>query len=398
MNKNILNTDIQLFIAKNIDTDIVSLLLKKPIFNTVSQKELAEQIESKKRCRNKLPTWFKTAQIYYPKKLNIEQSSSEIAARYKSEIVSGKTLVDLTGGLGVDCYYFAQKMKSVIYCEINAELAEIAAHNFNILGVENIQAFLRDGVSFLKEEKRKFDWLYLDPSRRSDKKGKVFHLSDCSPDVTQHYDLLFRSTKNLLIKTAPFLDISSALKNMKYARTLHIVAIDNEVKELLWVMRKNYTGQVLVKTRNYYKGRSQTFDFYFDEEQESNSDLGAPMKYLYEANAAIMKSGAFKTISSRYALKKLHQHTHLYTSDDLLDFPGRIFVIRECLPYNSKAKSILTGKKANISTRNFPKSVTAIKKKYKITDGGKIYLFFTKNMDNKLVVLHCEKLDRLVSF
>lgn len=371
----------------------MSLLLKKPIFDTVSQKELAQQIESKKRSKTKLPTWFKTAQIYYPKKLNIEQSSSEVAALYKSEIVSGKTLVDLTGGLGVDSYFFAKRMKLVIHCEINTGLAEIAAHNFNILGVENIHAFPQDGLSFLKGEKRKFDWLYLDPSRRSDKKGKVFHLSDCSPDITQHYDLLFRSTKNLLIKTAPFLDISAALKDMECARTLHIVAINNEVKELLWVLQKNYKGEVLVKTINHRQSEPETFDFYLNEENGSNSIFAPPMNYLYEPNAAIMKSGAFKTIGNRYSLKKLHQHTHLYTSKDLLEFPGRRFLIRESLVYDNKAKSFLTGMKANIAAKNFPKSAIAIKKKYKMADGGKIYLFFTKDMNDKLLVLHCEKVN-----
>lgn len=391
MNKNILHTGVQSFIKENIDADIVSLVLKKPIFNTVSQKELAEQIESKKRAKSKLPTWFKTAQIYYPKKLNIEQSSSEIAARYKSEIVSGKTLVDLTGGFGVDSYFFARKMKSVIHCEINPELAEIAAYNFKILGVENVQTFPQDGLSFLSQTKRKFDWLYLDPSRRSDKKGKVFHLSDCSPDITQHFDLLFHSTENLLIKTAPFLDISAALKDVVFARTIYIVAIDNEVKELLWVLQKNYNGQVQLKTTNFNKGTPQTFDFSLDEENRSSSVFEEPLTYLYEPNASIMKSGAFKTIGIRYSLKKMHQHTHLYTSKNLVEFPGRRFLIKECLTYDNKVKSFLTGMKANLSARNFPQSVAEIKKKYKITDGGKTYLFFTTNIYDKRIVLHCEK-------
>ena len=129
----------------------MSILLKKTIFDSISSKELAEQIESKNQCKKKLPTWFETLQIYYPKKINIEQTSSEVAAQYKSEIVSGKSLVDLTGGFGVDCYFFSRKIDIVFHCEINPEVAEIAAHNFKILGAKNITTISGDGLQYLKE-------------------------------------------------------------------------------------------------------------------------------------------------------------------------------------------------------------------------------------------------------
>ena len=392
MNKFILNTGVQKFINKNINTDIMSILLKKTIFDSISSKELAEQIESKNQCKKKLPTWFETLQIYYPKKINIEQTSSEVAAQYKSEIVSGKSLIDLTGGFGVDCYFFSRKIDIVFHCEINPEVAEIAAHNFNILGAKNITTISGDGLQYLKESRDTIDWIFIDPSRRSDSKGKVFNLSDCLPDVTLHFDLMFASANNILIKTAPFLDISAGIKELKQTKTIHIVSIKGEVKELLWVLEKDYVGDIQIKTVNIINDSRQIFNFFLHEEKEANSSFELPLNYLYEPNASIMKSGAFKVIGNRYGIAKIHKHTHLYSSEDLFDFPGRRFIIKECLSYDKTANSFLKGLKANISTRNFPKTVAEIKKKYKMKDGGEIYLFFITDINDKLRVLNCEKI------
>ena len=188
MNKNILNTGVQVFINNNLNTDILSVLLAKPHFEGLSQKELAEQIEAKKKCKNKLPAWYNTPNIYYPKKLHIEQSSSEITAKYKAGIVSGKLLLDLTGGIGVDSYYFSKKIDEVVHCEWNKELHEIATYNYEVLKRSNIHTHHIDGLSFLENSKLEFDWIYLDPSRRDDSKKKVFQLSDCTPDITKNLE------------------------------------------------------------------------------------------------------------------------------------------------------------------------------------------------------------------
>ena len=394
MNKAILNTGVQDFILKNINTDIVSFLLKKPVFDTISSKELAEQIESKNKSKKKLPTWFETPLIYYPKKLNIEQTSSEATARYKSKIVSGKSLVDLTGGFGVDSYFFSQKINSVLHCEIEPNLAKIAAYNFKVLGAKNIQMYPGDGLQFLKESNEQFDWIYIDPSRRSDKKEKVFHLSDCTPDITEHFSLFFSSANNILIKTAPFLDISAAIKDLPNIKEIHILAIKGEVKELLWVLKKDFWGEVLVKTANLNNNNVQTFDFLLHEEKEARSSFHLPLDYLYEPNGAILKSGAFKTIGNRFSLLKIHRHTHLFTSKELVEFPGRRFIIKEYLAYDKKIKHFLNGIKANISTKNFPITVAQIKKKHKIKDGGTIYLIFITDLNDKLLVLNCEKVNK----
>ena len=370
----------------------MSLLLKKPIFDGISNQELVEQLEARKKCEKKLPTWFRTPTIYYPNKRNIAQTSSEITARYKAEIVSGKSLLDATGGLGVDSYFFSQKIDRVYHCEIEENLSRIAVYNFSLLDTKNINSITVDGLKFLTESKTTFDWVYLDPSRRNNVNRKVFMLSDCNPNVLDHLDLFFSKTDHIILKTAPLLDLSLGIKELKSVKHIHVVAVNNDVKELLWVLQKGYNGDVEIKTINFEKDDRQTFDFSFEEEKTARTIYSQPLSYLYEPNSAILKSGAFKTLANRIQLKKLHEHTHLYTSTDLLaGFPGKIFKIERTLPYSKKTLRQFDIKKANVKTRNFPEKVEEVRKNYKIKDGGTIYLFFIKDSKDKLMMLICNK-------
>ncbi len=369
----------------------MSVLLKNQQFEGISQKELAEQLESRKKCQEKLPTWFQSKGIYYPNKLNIEQTSSEVTALYKSSLVYGKTLLDLTGGLGVDSYFFSKKIEQVTHCEINQDLSEIARHDFKILGQENIECVSEDGVTFLQKTGQHFDWIYVDPSRRNDKTGKVFLLKDCFPDLTLHLDIILQKTSNVLIKTSPLLDIKQGISELKFVKEVHVLATQNEVKELLFVIEKGYEGDIRIKTANILQGQKDEFHFNLLEEENAPLELGEPSTYLYEPNAAILKSGGFKIIGNVFQLQKLHPHSHLYTSAKLMDFPGRRFKINDTFPYSKKTLKSFNASKANITTRNFPIAVAELRKKHKISDGGNHYLFFTKNMEGDLMVLACEK-------
>ncbi|MCB0447610.1 MAG: class I SAM-dependent methyltransferase, partial [Gelidibacter sp.] len=186
MNKQLLNINVQEFINDNLNSDITKLLLKGTTFKSIETIEIIEQIEAKNKCKTKLPTWFNSKQIYYPNKLNIEQTSSEITAKYKSNLIDGDSIIDMTGGFGVDCFYFSKRFKNVTHCEINEELSAIVSYNYKQLYIENIKCHSVDGVEFLKQTQQKFDWIYIDPSRRHDSKGKVFFLKDCLPDVPAH--------------------------------------------------------------------------------------------------------------------------------------------------------------------------------------------------------------------
>ncbi|WP_242084586.1 THUMP-like domain-containing protein [Aestuariivivens sediminis] len=391
MNKSILNIDIQEFINKNINSDMTTLALKGSSFESVETKALIEQIEAKRKCEKKLPTWYNCDQIYYPNKLHIEQTSSEITAAYKSRLIDGQSLIDITGGFGVDCYYFATGFEEVIHCEINEELSEIVAHNFKQLGCSHVKPLTTDGLDYIRKRKAAWDWIFIDPSRRHDTKGKVFFLKDCQPNVPIHLNLLFRHSKHIMIKTSPLLDVSVGISELSHVKAIHVVAVNNEVKELLWILDRDYHGDIAMHAVNLKAAETERFDFNLNEEKLARLSYGQPGTYLYEPHAAILKSGGFKTLSQRLSICKLHPHSHLYTSDTLLEFPGRTFHIETVLPYNKKDFRRLGIKKANVTTRNFPETVEQIRKKLKIQDGGAYYLFFTTDYQNNLIVIITKK-------
>ena len=390
MNLNILQENVQQFINDHLNTDISKLIFKGSPFNNISIQELAIQIVSKKKCEKKLPTWFQTKNIYYPEKINIEQTSSEITAEYKSSIITGDSLIDITGGFGVDSYYFAKKVKKVTHCELNAKLSTIVNNNYQQFKTENICQISGDGIEYLKNNTEKFDWIYIDPSRRDEVNNKVFLLKDCLPNVPENLAFLFSKSKNILIKNSPILDISKTIDELNFVKEIHVVAIANEVKELLFVLEKDYKESIGIKTINYHKNITQIFDF--KHLNKLNSNYCEPKKYLYEPNSAILKSGGFHEISNQFNLEKLHPHSHLYTSNNLIEFPGRTFLIENICSYNKKEiKKHLTENKANITTRNFPETVAQIRKKTKIKDGGSQYLFFTTLKNENLKVLICSQ-------
>ena len=391
MDKKLLSAEIQEYITSNINADVSKLALQKNKFAITDWTTILGQITAKQKAKIKLPTWFYTHNIYYPSKISIEQTSSEKTAEYKSQLVSGKSLIDLTGGFGVDDFYFSKKVNQVTHCEINHELSEIVKHNFEQLGVSNVEFHTGDSTEILVTLNQKFNWIYIDPSRRNDVKGKVFMLQDCLPNVPELLDFYFEFSDNIMVKTAPILDISAGLSELRNVKTIHIVALENEVKELLWILEKNYTKSIQIVTCNLTKDSTQEFTFELGNTSVSNYSL--PKKYLFEPNAAIMKSGGFDEVTSQYEIEKLNKHSHLYTSDILINFPGRVFEIENSFEYNKpNMKSFLENKKANITTRNFPETVENIRKKWKIKEGGITYCFFTTDINNNKIVLLCDKL------
>jgi len=387
----LLNKEVQQYISEKIGYNLSKLALQKNPFPDIDFKILLNQIEAKIKSKEKLPTWFETSNIVYPNKISIEQSSSERTAQYKTEIVNGTSLIDLTGGFGVDDYYFSKKIEHIVHCEMNEELSDCVAHNFKQLGLTNVRFYKGDSVEILSKLNEKFDWIYVDPSRRNAIKGKVFMLNDCQPNVSKLIDFYFNFSDNILIKTAPILDIKLGLTELKNVKKSHIVAIENEVKELLWEIEKKYTSDIIICTRNYSKSKIENFDF--KHNTEANSTFALPQKYLFEPNSAIMKSGGFSTIAKSFQLDKLHVHSHLYTSNELIEFPGRIFEIVKVINYNkSDLKKYLENQKANVTIRNFPETVDVIRKKWKIKDGGTSYCFFTTDKYDNKIVLICTKL------
>lgn len=391
MNSSLFHRDVQAFIDENLHCDISKLIFKGSPFKDISIQELAIQIESKQRSQKKLPSWFMTKDIYYPNKLNIEQTSSELTANYKAGLLSGATLLDLTGGFGVDSYAFSKKFKQVVHCEIDLELSKIAQYNFKLLNALNIKVVNLDGLEYLKGPPHTYDWLYIDPSRRDQHKAKVFMLKDCQPNITENLDMLFKHTENILLKGSPLLDISAALKELDHVKEVVVIAVQNEVKEMLFALKKSYNGPVNIKTINLLNTDDQIFNGVYN--MSPVATYSAPLNYLYEPNAAILKAGLFNEVSNELNVFKLHDNSHLYTTKELINFPGRRFKIKEVMAYDKKKlKTAVSNNKANITRRNFKDSVAQIRKKTGIKEGGDSYLLFTTNLANKPIVIICEKI------
>ena len=391
MNKNILNKNVQDYISCNLFKDIFELILKKPIFTKVSNKEIAEQISAKVKSKKKLPTYFKTPNIYFPNKVNIEQTSSEITAEFKSQIVSGDSMIDATGGFGVDTYYFSKEFKKTVYIEKNEELFEIVKANSKVLGLVNIEHLNDDGIEYAKKLNTKIDLLYIDPSRRNKENKKVHFLNDCTPLINFDTIKLLENFKTILIKCSPIIDLKKTISDLRVVSKIYIVGINNEVKEVLFSLNKQSNNDIKIKCIDL-SNRELDLEFNINDiDNKKNDDNSKVLNYLFEPNSMILKSGAFGLICDRYDVKKLNINSHLYTSKKLIDFPGRVFEVDSVVNYSKRSLKDLNISKANITTRNFPIDVRDIRKKSKILDGGEDYLFFTTNHINEQIIIKTKK-------
>ena len=384
MNEELLARPVQEYINANLNVDVNKIALAKPVFEGISAAELAGHIAAKKKSIHKLPTWFNQEGIYYPVLLSIEQCSSEPTAAYKAGLAIGNSLIDLTAGFGVDSYFFSKKVDQVYSCEINPELSSISAHNVGVFNVNNVHCLAEDGITFLKNTNLKFDTIYIDPARRSNS-NKVFKLKDCTPDVTEHLDLFLAKAQRIIIKTAPLLDISAGLSELKNVSEIHIVSVKNECKELLWVIDKDYNGetQIICATINEH---IKTFSFPINElKAKIEINTNEPTGYLYEPDVALLKSGAFNLIAARFGLEKLHQQSQLYCSTEIKpDFLGRIFKIESLLSLNELKKE--KDLKGNVIVRNFPEKAENLIKKYKIGSSQDQFIIFTQTINGYLVI------------
>jgi len=391
LNKNIFDKSVQDYISKNLSTDVFKVILKKQIFPKVTNKEIAEQISAKAKSKKKLPTYFNTPNIYFPNKVNIEQTSSEKTAEFKSKIVTGNTMIDATGGFGVDSMYFSKEFKKTVYIEENKELFEIVKVNSNKLGLNNIKHLNDDGIEYVKKIDTVIDLLYIDPSRRNKENKKVHFLSDCTPLID--YDLIesLQNFKTILIKCSPIIDLKKTINDLKVVSKIYIVGINNEVKEVLFKLNKQSNNDIKIKCIDL-SNRDLDFEFNINKiDNKKNNDNSEVLNYLYEPNSMILKSGAFGLICDRYDVKKLNTNSHLYTSKELIDFPGRVFTVNSVVNYSKRNLKDLNISKANITTRNFPIDVKDIRKKSKILDGGEDYLFFTTNHTNEQIIIKTKK-------
>ena len=378
INNTILTPEFQEFLISIEKEDIRSISLKKSPFDQITSSEIAQQLKGKQVAKQKFPTLYQTKNIYFPPSVNLEQASSEATANYKSSLLSGNKMIDLTAGLGIDSIAFANTFQEVIHIEQNPELSKIVSHNVKILN-KNVKCYNGTFDEYFEQnENEKYDLIYLDPARRN-ASGRKFILEDLEPNILEYIDIFFQKSSKVMVKLSPLLDLSLTIQQLPNISEIHIVSLKNEVKDFLIILDKSIDSQNPKIVCVNLESNQDIITYNFEDETLSNAKFSEPKNYIYEPNSSILKAGGFKIITSKYPVFKLHQNTHLYTSDELInDFPGRIFKIEEII---KNPKKEIAKTKANLLVKNYPENIDIIKKKLKIIDGGNITIIFTQSIE-----------------
>ena len=423
------------FIDEHLQEDVRHLALQKNKYKNIDFDFALRQIQGRQKTRDKLPFLASIPRFVFPPSIALEQCSSEITAKYKCFIINdifcgdamhcvstgdvsnsscdsnmscrdvpwrvsteknGKSFADLTGGFGIDTLFFSKLFETCHYVEPQQQLCDIMAYNRKLLQLDHIQIHQSTMEDFI-QEMEPVDLLYLDPSRRDTHGKKVSGIEDCTPNIVQHKDILLQKSRKLLLKLSPMLDIKRALAQLPETKDVYVLAVGGECKELLLLMDAGAQAPLRYHAVNLWPDgnvmKEVCFDFTDEEEQNAIPKFDSQIrKYLYEPNAAILKAGAFKLLATHFGLNKLHPHSHLYTSDDLIhDFPGRIFRVQDVLSYKEAKTALKALRKANVAVRNFPQSADELKKSLKLVDGGEVYLFGTTLDNGQKVIISCFK-------
>jgi len=400
------------YIRQHKDEDVKKLALHGTKDNHIDLPMALQQIAGRQTAHKKLPSWAAVDGIIYPPHLNMEQCSSEKTAKYKAKIAGkGESLVDLTGGFGVDFYWMSQGFKRRTYIEQNRELCTISSENFRLLGLEcdvcccNTEQYLRS--------MKHADVVYLDPARRNEHGERTYSIEDCTPNVLKLLPLLQEKADKIILKLSPMLDWRKAVEDMKHVSEVHIISVNNDCKELLLALeRESKSLQSILCINDDIVFR------WFPQQEPSVSALETKsflhrnhrfllrkpngitisvddVQYLYEPNASIMKAGCFLAVEEQYPVQQLSPNSHLFVSSvEIDDFPGRRFQISAISSMNKQELKVTLKdvEKANIAVRNFPLSVDQLRKKLKMKDGGDIYLFATTLADGQRRLFICRKI------
>ncbi|MFY9115996.1 MAG: SAM-dependent methyltransferase [Bacteroidales bacterium] len=376
-----------LFIREHLHKDVHGLLLEKHKYPDIDVPKCAVQIEGLERIKHKVPEWYACSRIFIPSLRAVEQASSAETARYKQRFLKTPgTVVDMTGGLGVDVYYFSAVSKQVIYAEEDAYLCQAARYNFDVLQVANRIQVEQQRAEELWSRDNKLpyaDLVYADPSRRRADGSRLRGLASYSPDVTQLAGKVLQRAGAFLVKIGPLEDVNRTLQRLPDTTEIHVVSVRNECKELLFLLKKKQNTQQppLVVC-------SGGFSFYGKEETAAAATLNRSKEYgvvkegdyLYEPEVSLLKAGAFALPSFRFEVQKIHRHSHLYVSSrPVVGFPGKLYRIRQAIPFSSARLKRLAAQfpRAHMKVRNFPLTVEAWRKKTGIAEGGTDVLFGT---------------------
>ena len=389
------------FVRAHRIEDVRTLALKAKRDSDVDLPWALDQIQGWQTARHKLPLWAATDGIIYPPHLSMEQCSSQQTAIYKCGIMNRlpqscrETLVDLTGGFGVDFAFMARSCRRAVYVERQAHLCETARHNFGLLGLDHARINHGEAERVLKDldTNPASTLLYLDPARRDSNSSRTYAIADCTPNVLESKGDLFDIAHRILIKLSPMLDWHKAVSDLgEHVAEVHIVSVANECKELLILLNTDHQGEPAILCVN-----DEQSLVYMPHENDVNTAIADDddAAYLYEPNASIMKAGCFGVLTERYPVKALSLDSHLFISgDEVKDFPGRRFAVTAVTSMNKKELAgVLKGiAHANVAVRNFPMSAQDLRKRLGLKDGGNTFIFGSTDACGQRLLYICKKI------
>jgi hypothetical protein len=382
--QNLLHPDIQALLASHHSDDPATFAMQFHGRTELPIRAMAEQLACRQKAVKKLPMLSLQSLLYTP--LALEQSSGERTAAYKASLMSGKRAIDLSGGLGVDTMFMAQVFQEVVYCERDSLLCAVVEHNLKVSGIANVQVMNGESISLLAEyPDDSFDWIFVDPARREEGHRSIA-LEAASPDVVASHDLLLRHAQRVCIKASPALEISGLKKLLPALQTIVVVSVDRECKEILLLIERTHPadGPVQVKAVCLNSNLEE-----ITEVAGGNGDaprvVGMAVKeYLYEPDPAIIKARLSAVLARDYGLQFVNKSVDYLTADRNIEaFPGRRFRVVESVPYKPKSfrafleSHAIAG--ASIQRRDFPLSPEELRKKYRLLESERAFLFFTRD-------------------
>ena len=388
------------FIHDHLTADVRTLALSAHPDGVDMQYALT-QISGWQAARVKIPLWADTEGIVYPKHLSLEQCTSQYIAQYKASRIEdllgkGLRMADITGGMGVDCFFISAGAAKVCYNEMSAELCDCARANFKALERPEIEISCSTAEDFISRlEPDSLDFIYLDPARRGDAGRKLVSISDCQPDTVALQDDLLRIAPNVMVKLSPMLDISRALTELKHVSNIFIIGLEGECKEITLLMQRGFDAEPTITAVDI--DQNGVPEPAVSSAKSTDATLPLPIAdtaclqpgtYISEPSAPYMKSALFRTIAAQSGTALLHPDTHLFWSKEKPEsFPGRTFRIEGIIPFDKKSIAALAKTQANLSVRNFPETAPQLQKKLKLRDGGSRYLIATTLSDSHRVLL-----------
>ncbi len=366
---------------------------------------------TERRTEKKLPLWAAVSSgrkasglepLEIPSTLALEQCSSEETADFKRRLLlrlfpdGVERLCDLSCGLGIDSFAFSKMARKVVSFERAAELADAARRNFLRLGADNIE--VRCEATGPGSDIPESDVIFADPSRRDSAGRKLFRLQDCSPEILPMLPMLLEKAGTVLLKLSPMADISLIAEELgESLREVHILSLRSEVKELLCLLERGHSGGYgITATEIGSDGAEASFSFTSGEERQAEADCSrSPEKgeLLLEPRAALMKSGAYRLICSRFAVSKLAPSTHLYLSTEKNPeaFRGlfKTFEIVETLPFGAKEAKALRRlyPDSEVSARNLPLSSEELRRRTGVGGGGPHHIFGCDTASGRLLIV-----------